>query len=62
MEKEVVKELIQNDCTKRNIVYELSQLLKNENIWRVKKEYEKLRSRLGEEETSLKVGKLITKV
>ena len=62
MEKEVVKELIQNDCTKRNIVYELSQLLKNENILRVKKEYEKLRSRLGEEETSLKVGKLITKV
>ena len=62
MEKEVVKELIQNDCTKRNIVYELSQLLKNENILRVKKEYEKLRSRLGEEETSLKVAKLITKV
>ena len=62
MEKEVVKELIQNDCTKRNIVYELSQLLKNENILRVKKEYEKLRDRLGEEETSLKVAKLITKV
>ena len=62
MEKEVVKELIQNDCTKRNIVYELSQLLKNENILRVKKEYEKLRGRLGEEETSLKVAKLITKV
>ena len=62
MEKEVVKELIQNDCTKRNIVYELSQLLKNENILRVKKEYEKLRGRLGGEETSLKVAKLITKV
>ena len=62
MEKEVVKELIQNDCTKRNIVYELSQLLRNENILRVKKEYEKLRGRLGGEETSLKVAKLITKV
>ena len=62
MDKEVVKELIQKDCSKRNIVYELSQLLKNENILRVKKEYEILRNKLGKEETSLKVAKLITKV
>ena len=62
MDKEVVKELIQKDCSKRNIVYELSQLLKNENILRVKKEYEILRIKLGKEETSLKVAKLITKV
>ena len=62
MEKEVVRELIQNDCTKRNIVYELSKLLKNENILRVKKEYVKLKNKLGGGETSLKVAKLITRV
>ena len=62
MDKEVVKELIQKNCSKRNIVYELSQLLKNENILSVKKEYEILRNKLGKEETSLKVAKLITKV
>ena len=62
MDKEVVKELIQKDCSKRNIVYELSQLLKNENILSVKKEYEILRNKLGKEGTSLKVAKLITKV
>ena len=61
MDKEVVKELIQKDCSKRNIVYELSQLLKNENILRVKKDYEKLRDKLGEKKTSLKVAKLIIK-
>ena len=62
MEKEVVKELIQKDCSKNNIIYELSKLLKKQNILRVKNEYEKLRNRLGKEETSLKVAKLITKV
>ncbi len=62
MEREVVRELIQKDCSKNNIVYELSKLLKNENSLRVKNNYEKLRNRLGTEETSLKVAKLITKV
>ena len=61
MEKEVVKELIQKDCSKRNIVNELSQLLKKENTLSVKKEYEVLRGKLGKEKTSLKVAKLITK-
>ena len=62
MEREVVKELIQKDCSKNNIIYELSKLLKKQNILRVKNEYEKLINRLGKEETSLKVAKLITKV
>ena len=62
MEKEVVKELIQKDCSKRNIIAELYQLLKNENILKVKKEYEILRNKLGKEKTSLKVAKLITKM
>ena len=62
MEKEVVKELIQKECSKNNIVHELSKLLKNENSLKVKNEYEKLRNRLGIKETSLKVAKLITKV
>ena len=61
MNREVVKELIQSDCSKRNIINELSQLLKNENILRVKRDYKILRNRLGNEETSLKVAKLITK-
>ena len=62
MEREVVKELIQKDCSKNNIVYELSKLLKRQNSLRIKNEYKKLRNRLGKEETSLKVAKLITKV
>ena len=62
MEKEVVKELIQKECSKRNIITELYQLLKNENVLRVRKEYKILRNRLGKEKTSLKVAELITKV
>ncbi len=62
MEREVVKELIQKDCSKNNIIYELSKLLKKQNILMVKNEYEKLINRLGNEKTSLKVAKLITKV
>ena len=62
MEREVVKELIQKDCSKSKIVNELSKLLKNENILNLKKEYKILRERLGKEETSLKVAKMITKV
>ncbi len=62
MNREVVKELIQSDCSKINIIKELSQLLKNENIISVKKEYEILRGKLGKEKSSLKVAKLITKV
>ena len=62
MEREIVKELIQKDCSKTNIIYELSKLLKKQNILRVKDEYKELINRLGKEETSLKVAKLITKV
>tara|TARA_B100001027_G_scaffold216602_1_gene193476 strand:+ start:277 stop:1371 length:1095 start_codon:yes stop_codon:yes gene_type:complete len=62
MEREVVKELIQKECSENNIVFELSKLLKKQNSLRVKKEYEKLRDRLGKGETSLKVAKLVTKV
>ena len=62
MEREVVKELIQKDCSKSKIINELSKLLKNENILNLKKEYKILRERLGKEETSLKVAKMITKV
>ena len=62
MNKEVVKELIQNDCSKKNIINELKQLLKNENILGIKKEYKILRDRLGKEKTSLKVARLITGV
>ena len=62
MDREVVKELIQKDCSKSKIVNELSKLLKNENVLNLKKEYKILRERLGKEETSLKVAKLITKI
>ena len=62
MDREVVKELIQKDCSKSKIVNELSKLLKNENMLNLKKEYKILRERLGNEETSLKVAKMITKV
>ncbi len=62
MDREIVKELIQKDCSKNNIVNELSQLLKKENILNLKKDYKILRDRLGKEKTSLKVAKLITKI
>ena len=62
MEREVVKELIQKDCSKSKIVNELSKLLKNENVLNLKKEYKILRERLGKEKTSLKVAKMITKI
>ena len=57
-----LKELIQKKCSKRNIITELYQLLKNENVLRVRKEYKILRNRLGKKKTSLKVAELITKV
>ena len=62
MDREVVKELIQKDCSKSKIVNELSKLLKNENVLNLKKEYKILRERLGTEKTSLKVAKMITKI
>ena len=61
MDKEVVKELIQYDCSEMKIVNELSQLLKDKNILNIKKEYKTLRHKLGREKTSLRVAKLITK-
>lgn len=62
MGKEVVKELIQKDCSKIKIINELSEILKNENILKLKKEYKILRDKLGKEETSLKVARLITEM
>ena len=61
MDKEVVKELIQNDCSEMKIVNELSQLLKDENISNMKKEYKILRDKLGKEKTSIKVAKYLIK-
>ncbi len=61
MDREVVKELIQNDCSEMKIVNALSYLLKDENILNIKKEYKILRGKLGKGGTSLKVAKLVTK-
>lgn len=46
MDKEVVKELIQNELNTKNIVKEL-QLILNENRENILSDYEKLRQKLG---------------
>ncbi len=47
MEKEVVKELIQNQLTEKSIVVELEKILQDENRLKVLAQYNELRTRLG---------------
>src|ERR1051325_396604 len=60
MEKEVVKELIQSDLTKENLVKELNSILKDETkILQIKNDYSELRQRLGGKGASAKTAHLI---
>lgn len=62
MDKEVVKELIQNDCTSETIKTELSYILeggKNRN--RILNEYQEMKKILGEGGASKKVAQLMLK-
>lgn len=59
MDKEVVTELIQDECNKKRIKEELSKLLQPENRLRILKEYELLEQKLGGDGASKKVARLI---
>lgn len=57
MDKEVVKELIQNDLTVKNLTAELNKILFNKS-WQeqIKRDYEKLREALSQKESASKIA------
>lgn len=59
MDKEVVTELIQEECNKKRITEELNKLLQPENRSRILEEYELLEQKLGGDGASKKVAHLI---
>ncbi|MFM9056954.1 MAG: lipid-A-disaccharide synthase [Bacteroidota bacterium] len=59
MDKEVVKELIQDDMTAKNLGLELDLLMQDSHRNRLKMAYQELRQRLGLEGASEKAAKLI---
>jgi lipid-A-disaccharide synthase len=59
MDKEVVKELIQNDCNTKNIKVELAKLLEPKTREIILENYELLESKLGGKGASAKTAQLI---
>lgn len=60
MDRMVVKELIQNELTKENLVSELNNLLTNENVKdRLKNDFAELKSKLGFKGASANAAKVI---
>lgn len=62
MDREVVKELIQNDLNTKNLVEELKKMLEGEKRVEVLKEYELLREKLGGEGASRNAAEVIVKL
>ena len=60
-DKEVVKELIQNDCNKTNLVIELEKILDQKNRSSMLAEYKILHNKLGGKGASKKTAGLINK-
>ena len=58
-DKEVVKELIQNDCNKTNLVIELEKILDKKNRSSMLAEYKMLHNKLGGKGASKKTADLI---
>jgi len=57
MDKEVVKELIQNDLTVKNLTAELNKILFNKSRKeQIKRDYEKLREALSQKESASKIA------
>lgn len=57
MDKEVVKELIQNDLTVKNLTAELNKILFNKSRQeQIKRDYEKLREALSQKESASKIA------
>ena len=61
LDKEVVKELIQNDCNKTNLVIELEKILDQKNRSSMLAEYKILHNKLGGKGASKKTADLINK-
>ncbi|MDB2321361.1 lipid-A-disaccharide synthase [Flavobacteriaceae bacterium] len=61
LDKHVVKELIQNNCNKDNIVIELQKILNKSDRSIMLKEYELLHKKLGGKGASKKTAELISK-
>ena len=59
MDREVVKELIQDEFNTKNLKIELAKILDNQNRNRIFKDYDELESNLGGEGASDKTAKLI---
>ena len=59
MDREVVKELIQEDFNSKNLKLELTKILTSENRKRIFMDYQELEARLGGEGASDKTAKLI---
>ena len=55
--QEVVKELLQSDCTVENISRELERILSDKEQGRIKKRYDKLRKLLGEAHASRDIAR-----
>lgn len=62
MDREVVKELIQNDLNTNNLVDELRKILQTEKRFEVLKDYELLRQKLGGEGASKNAADIIVKI
>ena len=62
MDKEVVKELIQNDLTTGNIKSELEKILNTEQREKILNEYEKLNLLLEGKGASERAAEIITKL
>ena len=56
MDKEVIKELIQSNCIKKNIIKELNNILNPKKMSNIKINYEKLISMLGTVGTSERIA------
>jgi lipid-A-disaccharide synthase len=61
LDKHIVKELIQNNCNKDNLVIELQKILNKSDRSLMLKEYELLHKKLGGKGASKKTAELITK-
>ena len=57
MNKEIIKELIQSDCSKNNIVKELKKVLELKNREKLSIEYDQLISMLGQSGSSKRIAK-----
>jgi lipid-A-disaccharide synthase len=62
MDREVVKELIQNDLNTNNLVEELKKILATEKRFDVLRDYELLREKLGGKGASEKAAEVILKI